>query len=293
MSWFLTSHRWRVAGLFFDRTNCTPGGTNEETTPAFAFFAALAGASPALGTGLILNEANTVSSGNVHDRRRHDLRKQVGQRRQLDRVGRHARPPEHPRTGSSTGATLIRTAEISSSPTTRCGATFAPGTIITVREDDTGDPGLPRSVLARPTSVSTRARNDWWIEINADDPAYIIKNNFKVDNDNWQGRILDGGAVVQQGFVGEAAGLPYSSGSGINSSEVLELGATPTTLNPTTGYRDVTFSSYGAPNQLSPGVFQDFSALRAAVPEPSSIVLAAFAACGAALVAVRRRGRGR
>ncbi|MGD9720746.1 MAG: hypothetical protein AB7O59_13735 [Pirellulales bacterium] len=164
------------------------------------------------------------------------------------------------------------------------------GTIITLREDDTGDPGSPVGHRASDTSFNPFG-NDWWIEINVDDAPYMIKSGFKVDNDDWRGRIVDDAAVVQQGYVGEGAGAPWSGG-GISSTEAGALGANPTAVNPLTGYRDVTFSSYGQPNLISPGVYQDFTSLRAAVvPEPGSMFLAAIAGCGAALWGVRAKQR--
>lgn len=252
--------------------------------------AALAGASPALGAGLILNEFNTVSAGNIPaggDTTFGSKSGNGGNWVELvvtqDHLNIQGWKLDWSNADPDSGNFLFTNNAL--------WGDLRSGTIITVREDDTGDAGTP--VGARPTNVSFNpGANDWWIEINADDATYITKNSFKVDNDDWKGRILDGGNVVQQGFVGEAAGAPWSGG-GINSSEIGALLANPTASNPTTGYKDVTYSSYGAPNMISPGVFQNFGPLRAAVPEPSSIVLAAFAACGAALVTVRRRGRGR
>jgi hypothetical protein len=165
------------------------------------------------------------------------------------------------------------------------------GTIITLREDDTGDLGTP--VGARPSNVSFNpGANDFWLEINVDDAAYIIKNGFKTDNDDWAGTLFNATPAVVQGPIGEASGAPWSGG-GISSTEAAQLSVNPTAGPINTGYIDVSRSSYGAPNWLNAGgtVVQDFSGLRAWVPEPSTFVLAAFAACGA-VVALWRRRRG-
>jgi PEP-CTERM motif len=165
------------------------------------------------------------------------------------------------------------------------------GTIITLREDDVGDAGNP--VGARPSNVSFNpGANDFWIEINVDDALYIIENGFKTDNDEWRGTIRDNANNVIQGPVGEDAGAPWSGG-GINSTEVGALGLSPTASPIAAGYRDVTYSSYGAANWLNASgtQVQNFTALRAWVPEPSSFVLAALAASGAAVAVWRRRGR--
>lgn len=250
---------------------------------------ALAGASPALGAGLILNEFNSVSAGKVLAGGDTTFGTKAGNGGNwvelvvtTDHLNIQGWKLEWTNSDPDSGNLIFTNNALWSD--------LRSGTIITVREDDTGDPGPP--VGARPTDVSFNpAGNDWWIEINADDALYIIKNNFKVDNDDWQGRILDASSTVQQGYVGESiGGLPWS-GSGISSTEVGALLANPTAVNPASGYFDVTYSSYGAPNKISTGVFQDFSALRAAVPEPSSILLAMLGTCGTALVAWRRRRR--
>lgn len=165
------------------------------------------------------------------------------------------------------------------------------GTIITIREDDNGDLGNP--VGARPSDVSfSPGSNDFWIEINVEDALYIIENGFKTDNDDWAGTIKNASDVVVQGPIGEASGAPWSGG-GMSSTEAGALGAHPTTSPILAGYRDVTFTSYGAPNWLNASgtQVQNFTSLRGWVPEPSSIVLAVFGAFGAAVMIWRRRGQ--
>jgi hypothetical protein len=152
------------------------------------------------------------------------------------------------------------------------------GTVIVIREDD--------PTTMRPTDSSIDPLGgDWWVEINVDDTPLVSNTGFKTDNDAWRARILDGSAVVQQDYVGE--GELGWGGGGINGSEGGALTVTPTAVNPPlSAYDDVQNTSYGAPN-----AGQDFGALRAWVPEPSSFVLAAFAGCGVALGLVRRLRR--
>jgi hypothetical protein len=163
------------------------------------------------------------------------------------------------------------------------------GTIITLREDDDGDLGNP--VGARPSDVSFNpGANDFWLEINIDDPLYIVDGGFKVDNDDWAGSIFDEGPALVQGPIGEGAGAPWVGG-GINSEEAGQLAIDPTATPIAVGYLDVSYSSYGAPNWLNASGtnVQDFSDLRLWVPEPGSLALAVFGACGGAALAWRRR----
>ena len=72
-----------------------------------------------------------------------------------------------------------------------------------MREDDSGT----GHVGGRPTDASYNPSiGDWWIEINTLSSAYIAATGFKVDNDNWEMRILDNLNNVQQNYVGESAG---------------------------------------------------------------------------------------
>lgn len=158
------------------------------------------------------------------------------------------------------------------------------GTIITIREDDDGDSGTPVGI--RPTDVSfDPVGGDWWLEINVADATYITESGFKVDNDDWQATIISDIPSIVQGPVGESAGAPWSGG-GLSSTEIGSLSITPTSAPIVAGYIDANYSSYGAAN-----VGQDLSGLRAWVPEPSSYVLAMFAACGGATMVWRRRRR--
>ncbi len=251
----------------------------------FFLFAVLVGASPAFAAGLILNEFNAVGSG-----------------KQLSGTDTFFGTVDG--NGGNWVELVVTTDHLNISGWTLEWDNIDPasgsvtftgnslwtdlrsGTIITIREDDTGDLGTP--VGARPTDASYNpAGNDWWIEINVDDASYVTSGGFKVDNDAWEMRILDSSSTVQQGYVGEAVS-GWGAG-GISSTEIGWLTATPTAVNPSlTYYSDGSSSSYGAPN-----LGQDFSALRSVVaaPEPGSLVLAAMAGAGILLGAWRRRGR--
>jgi hypothetical protein len=165
------------------------------------------------------------------------------------------------------------------------------GTIITIREDDTGDAVVP--IGPRPTDTSFNPTGgDFWLEIDVDDALYITKNGFKSDNDGWSGTLRDNLNNLVQGPIGEGINPPWTGGN-INSEEVGSLLANPTASPIIAGYSDARFSSYGSPNWLNAtgSAVQDFSDLRAWVPEPSSYVLAMFAAAGGATMFRRRRRR--
>jgi len=83
------------------------------------------------------------------------------------------------------------------------------GTIITVREDDLSPPGF--GVLL--TDLSYDPDNgDYWIHVNVDDLTVVTQFGWKVDDDNWQMRILDETLTIIQDWVGE--GTPLWGGGG-------------------------------------------------------------------------------
>ena len=141
------------------------------------------------------------------------------------------------------------------------------GTLITIAEDQLTD------VSYDP------AGGDWWINVQATDggaSTYITPENFFVNNDDWQLTILDADAGVVFGPTGEGS----APNAGVNSKEVFKLEADPSAviseLSPF--YEDGVSSSFGAPNLWGDGAnSQDFSALRAVVPEPSAGLLLALA----------------
>jgi PEP-CTERM motif len=252
----------------------------------FSLVAVLACAAPAYGAGLILNEFNAVSDTKVIKNSGSDTTWGVktgngGNWVELlvttDHLNIQGWTLEWDNTDPDSGSLAFTNSPLWSD--------LRSGTIITVREGLT-DTGTGH-VGGRPTDVSYNpAGGDWWIEVDTVSSAYIAAAGFKVDNDNWEMRILDNLNNVQQDYVGESAGAPWSGG-GLGSDEVGSLTVTPTAVNPTTGYEDVDYSSYGMPN-----AGEDLTSLRSVVvPEPSSVVLACLAACGAALVACRRRTR--
>lgn len=138
------------------------------------------------------------------------------------------------------------------------------GTIITVAEDVPDDPTY--DPLA----------GDWWINAQASNTGsglFITASNFSVSNDDTQITILDSLSQVVFGPAGE--GLGAQPVSGINNREVWKLEADPSAaITPISFYNDGSSSSFGSPNRWSGGAFvQDFSALRAVVPEPGAATL--------------------
>ena len=138
------------------------------------------------------------------------------------------------------------------------------GTIITVSEDLSDD--ISYDPLA----------GDWWINVQANASSgtgtYIEKQNFPVNNDDWQLIIKDDTDAVIFGPVGEGV---IGGGPLVNNSEIFRLEADPSaTITPYSNYDDAdSQSTFGAPNCWG-GSVQDFSGLRSAViPEPATVLL--------------------
>ncbi|HVT88504.1 MAG TPA: hypothetical protein VHD56_06600 [Tepidisphaeraceae bacterium] len=133
------------------------------------------------------------------------------------------------------------------------------GTIITVREDDTGSPG---AYGALPTNTSFKPdTGDWWIHINVDDTNYVSQTGFKTDNDDWTGTIKDAKNRIVFGPAGEAA--PNFGGGGVSSTEAVANSADPAYTNTNNDLEDIDYTTFGSPNVTnSHTVTQDFSALR-------------------------------
>jgi len=136
------------------------------------------------------------------------------------------------------------------------------GTIVTVAEDVADDPSYA------PLS------GDWWINVQASNTAsglFITASNFSVSNDDTQITVLDSLSAVLFGPAGEGV-QPISA---INNREIWKLEADPSAaITPTSAFNDGTSSTFGAPNRWNGGAnVQDFSALRAVVPEPEGSTL--------------------
>jgi hypothetical protein len=151
------------------------------------------------------------------------------------------------------------------------------GTIVTVAEDVVDDPSYA------PLS------GDWWINVQASNTAsglFITASNFSVSNDDTQITVLDALSQVLFGPAGEGI-QPLSA---INNREIWKLEADPSaSITPLSPFNDGTSSTFGAPNRWNGGAnVQDFSALRAVVPEPENATLV-----GVALVGLLSAGRAR
>ena len=99
------------------------------------------------------------------------------------------------------------------------------GTIITIREDDLSPPGY--GVLLSDLSYDPQ-NGDWWIHINVDDFTVVSQAGFKIDDDNWQMRILDESLTIIQDWVGESTPL-WGGGGGVANDEVGKLEEDPST----------------------------------------------------------------
>lgn len=163
-------------------------------------------------------------------------------------------------------------------------ANLRAGTIITIIEKDTAEGGLDTDVSFDPCI------GDWWININSYDKQYVtaIHNRpdrpdgyFSVDNEDWEGRIVDTSANPVSGPVGEA--VPGWEGGGINSREAGKLQAAPSSFVTIDQYDDSNSSTFGKPNRwtelisIFPEVTcpqaQDFSVLRASYQCPCNRVI--------------------
>ncbi len=99
--------------------------------------------------------------------------------------------------------------------------------------------------------------------IDGDDPG-----SFSVGKKDWEMTIFDG--MTSLGPIGEAHG----DFGGIGGDEIGKLEADPSSLVTIDDYNDGSSSTFGSPNVWSSGSEQqDFSQLRALVPEPASLSL--------------------
>jgi hypothetical protein len=145
------------------------------------------------------------------------------------------------------------------------------GTIIGLHENDTDNDGTGGSgVLASDIRYNPVA-GDWDILASIVDTSLIVKNSWKVDNNDWEARILDASNNVIQGYVGESASVTYKTASGLGSDEVGALINGPNVDSTSLSYKDKSTSS----TFLSPNIGQDFSGMRNAVlaPEPGTVAM--------------------
>jgi len=213
------------------------------------------------------------------------------------------------------------------SPTAEIWADVRSGTIITVSQSpdievdtdveadgdrnftrglDAGDPEVDMVIDMTTDTSYDPVGGDWWIHVstkgelaafeanNQHDRLIVAVTNvqdddpgdFSVGDQDWQMRIFDANGVLKFGPVGED--IHGWGGGGVNDEEVGKLQADPSGAIGVGDYEDGTTSTLGMPNVWSGGQqWQDFSALRAWVPEPTTLLL-----LGAALPAgLRRRHR--
>lgn len=147
------------------------------------------------------------------------------------------------------------------------------GTIITISED------LPDDVSYNPIyDPHDPTAGDWWINVRANYPygtgAYIDRENFTIDDEDWTLKIRKRDGTVAFGPVGESVN---TSGPLIGDIEIFRLEADPgASITPFSKYDDAQdFSTFGAPNRwgITGNNVQDFSQLRSVVPEPATILL--------------------
>jgi hypothetical protein len=164
------------------------------------------------------------------------------------------------------------------------------GTLITIREDDLSPPGF--GVLLTDLSYDP-AQGDYWIHANVDDFTVVSQFGFKVDDDDWEMRILDESPTIIQDWVGESTPLWGGTG-GVASDELGKLEEDPSAAAaitpPPPNYDDGTSSTFGSENRwlIAPAltVTQDFCDLRGNCQEPPPATLPALSANGLALSAV-------
>ena len=137
------------------------------------------------------------------------------------------------------------------------------GTLITIREDDLSPPGF--GVLLTDLSYDP-ANGDYWIHANVDDLTVVSQFGWKMDDDNWQMRILDESLTVIQDWVGESTAL-WGGGGGVAGDEVGKLEEDPSAAAamspPVPNYNDGTSSTFGSENRwMTETLIQDFCTLR-------------------------------
>jgi hypothetical protein len=146
----------------------------------------------------------------------------------------------------------------------------------------------PATGGGKSTDTTLNYSNDWWANICTLQEQYQYSNSlswlartvytsgggnagdFTTSNDGWKVQIKDGNDVVMD-WTGEG----YFSNGGVGSDEIFKLEANPsaTIARNSSSYKDGTTSTFGSPNLWSDGVgSQNFSTLRAGVPEPATLI---------------------
>ncbi|MBN1844958.1 MAG: PEP-CTERM sorting domain-containing protein [Sedimentisphaerales bacterium] len=162
------------------------------------------------------------------------------------------------------------------------------GIIITISEKELleteDEPGNPVQFDLSTDTGFDPFQNDWLIHISTNDEADEIlplistvtnvdgdvAGDFSIGKDDWELTILRAGGLVDYGPIGEdVAGW---GGGGLSDKEAGRLEADPSASVGPADYDDATSTTFGSANEYG-GVYQDFSALRAWVPEPATLSL--------------------
>lgn len=159
------------------------------------------------------------------------------------------------------------------------------GSIITISEN------VPDDVSYNPIyDPHDPDAGDWWINVRANASygtgTYIEKQNFPVNNNDWQLTIKNVANVTQFGPCGEGV----APNAGVTNQEIFRLEADPgASITRDSIYYDdgETLSTFGSPNRWPGGNVQDFSQLRSVIPEPATVLLLGLGSL--ALLRNRRR----
>jgi len=219
------------------------------------------------------------------------------------------------------GDTNVEQGVITFSPAAELWSDLRSGTIITISEkkeigvDTDWDGGLddrnftdgvdPGDVdvtidLSTDTASYDPFADNWWIHLSSrqeeDDGTLLVSTvtnvagdgpgDFSIGPDDWQLSIFDDADTLVFGPIGEDIKTFGDFPGGITDEETGRLETDPAGSIDNDDFDDATSSTFGLPNEWG-GNTQDFSALRAAIPEPGTIVLL----CGGGLMLLMCRCR--